>query len=74
MEKDKNSKEKEIQEKLNRLNRNINKCEEVRKRMEQVIAKYNDAIEGVELLRQTYESLIATHNNLINQFIEKTNE
>ena len=69
MGKDKTSKE--IQEKLDRLNRNIDECEKTRKKMERVIERYDDALEEVGLLKQTYESLIATHNDLINQFMEK---
>lgn len=72
MGKDKTSKE--IQEKLDRLNRNIDECEKARKKMERVIGRYEDAWKEVELLKQTYESLIATHNDLINQFMEKINK
>ena len=69
MEKDKN-----VQKLIDRLKRNIEECEQARIKMEQVIEKYEDAMNGVEVRRQTYESLIATHNRLIDQFIEKTNK
>lgn len=66
-------KDKTVQKLIDRLNKNIDECEKARIKMEQVIEKYEDAMNGVEVLRQTYESLIATHNNLIDQFINKTN-
>ena len=67
-------KDKTVQKLIDRLNKNIDECEKARIKMEQVIARYEDALSDVELLRQTYESLIITHNNLIDQFIEKTNK
>lgn len=67
-------KDKTVQKLIDRLNKNIDECEKARIKMEQVIEKYEDAMNGVEVRRQTYESLIATHNNLIDQFIEKTNK
>jgi len=67
-------KDKTVQKLIDRLNKNIDECEKARIKMEQVIEKYEDAMNGVEVRRQVYESLIATHNNLIDQFIEKTNK
>lgn len=63
--------EKEIQEKLNRLNSNIEECEKTRQKMEEVIARYEDAIKEVVVLKETYESLISTHNNMIGQLISR---
>lgn len=63
--------EKEIQEKLNRLNSNIEECEKTRQKMEEVIARYEDAIKEVGVLKETYESLISTHNNMIGQLISR---
>ena len=71
MGKIKNPIEKEIQEKLNRLNSNIEECEKNRKKMEEVIARYEDAIKEVGVLKETYESLISTHNNMIGQLISR---
>ena len=63
--------EKEIQEKLNRLNSNIDECEKTLQKMEEVIARYEDAIKEVGVLKETYESLISTHNNMIGQLISR---
>lgn len=63
--------EKEIQEKLNRLNSNIEECEKTRQKMEEIIARYEDAIKEVGVLKETYESLISTHNNMIGQLISR---
>lgn len=71
MGKIKNPIEKEIQEKLNRLNSNIEECEKTRQKMEEVIARYEDAIKEVGVLKETYESLISTHNNMIGQLISR---
>lgn len=71
MGKIKNPKEKEMQEKLNRLNSNIEECEKTRQKMEEVIARYEDAIKEVGVLKETYESLISTHNNMIGQLISR---
>lgn len=71
MGKIKKPKEKEIQEKLNRLNSNIEECEKTRQKMEEVIARYEDAIKEVGVLKETYESLISTHNNMIGQLISR---
>ena len=59
MRKDKTpkEKEKEVQEKLNRLNRNIGECERTRIRMEQIIEKYKERMKDIDLLQETYESL-----------------
>lgn len=71
MGKIKNPIEKEIQEKLNRLNSNIEECEKTRQKMEEVIARYEDAIKEVGVSKETYESLISTHNNMIGQLISR---
>jgi len=71
MGKIKKPKEKEIQGKLNRLNSNIEECEKTRQKMEEVIARYEDAIKEVEVSKETYESLISTHNNMIGQLISR---
>lgn len=71
MGKIKKPKEKEMQEKLNRLNSNIEECEKTRQKMEEVIERYEDAIKEVEVLKETYESLISTHNNMIGQLISR---
>ena len=71
MGKIKKPKEKEIQGKLNRLNSNIEECEKTRQKMEEVIARYEDAIKEVEASKETYESLISTHNNMIGQLISR---
>ena len=73
MRKDKTPKEKEIQDKLNRLNKNIDECEKVRIRMEQIIEKYKERMKDIDLLQETYESLISTHNDLIDQLMQKIN-
>lgn len=75
MRKDKTpkEKEKEVQEKLNRLNRNIEECERTRIRMEQIIEKYKERMKDIDLLQETYESLISTHNDLIDQLMQKIN-
>ena len=75
MRKDKTpkEKEKEVQEKLNRLNRNIGECERTRIRMEQIIEKYKERMKDIDLLQETYESLISTHNDLIDQLMQKIN-
>ena len=75
MRKDKTpkEKEKEVQEKLNRLKRNIDECEKTRVKMEQIIAMYEERMKDIDLLQQTYESLISTHNDLIDQLIQKIN-
>lgn len=62
---------KEIQEKLNRLNSNIEECEKTRQKMEEVIARYENAIKEYGVLKETYESLISTHNNMIGQLISR---
>ena len=66
-------KEKEVQEKLNRLKRNIEECEKTRVKMEQIIAMYEERMKDIDLLQQTYESLISTHNDLIDQLMQKIN-
>ena len=66
-------KEKEVQEKLNRLKRNIEECERTRIRMEQIIEKYKERMKDIDLLQETYESLISTHNGLIDQLMQKIN-
>ena len=71
MGKDKTSKE--IQEKLDRLKRNIEECEKTRIRMEQIITKYKERMKDIDLLQETYESLISTHNDLIDQLMQKIN-
>ncbi len=75
MRKDKTpkEKEKEVQEKLNRLKRNIDECEKTRVKMEQIIAMYEERMKDIDLLQQTYESLISTHNDLIDQLMQKIN-
>lgn len=73
MGKDKTPKEKEIQEKLDRLKRNIDECEKTRVKMEQIIAMYEERMKDIDLLQQTYESLISTHNDLIDQLMQKIN-
>ena len=75
MRKDKTpkEKEKEVQEKLNRLKRNIEECERTRIRMEQIIEKYKERMKDIDLLQETYESLISTHNDLIDQLMQKIN-
>lgn len=73
MRKDKTPKEKEIQEKLDRLKRNIDECEKTRVKMEQIIAMYEERMKDIDLLQQTYESLISTHNDLIDQLMQKIN-
>ena len=75
MRKDKTPKEKEkgVQEKLNRLKRNIDECEKTRVKMEQIIAMYEERMKDIDLLQQTYESLISTHNDLIDQLMQKIN-
>ena len=75
MRKDKTpkEKEKEVQEKLNRLKRNIEECEKTRVKMEQIIAMYEERMKDIDLLQQTYESLISTHNDLIDQLMQKIN-
>ena len=73
MGKDKIQKEKEVQEKLNRLKRNIEECERTRIRMERIIEKYEERMKDIDLLQETYESLINTHNNLIDQLMQKIN-
>lgn len=75
MRKDKTpkEKEKEVQEKLDRLKRNIEECEKTRVKMEQIIAMYEERMKDIDLLQQTYESLISTHNDLIDQLMQKIN-
>ena len=73
MGKDKIQKEKEMQDKLNRLKRNIEECEKTRIRMEQIIEKYKERMKDIDLLQETYESLINTHNDLIDQLMQKIN-
>ena len=75
MRKDKTpkEKEKEVQEKLNRLKRNIDECEKTRVKMEQIIAMYEERMKDIDLLQETYESLISTHNDLIDQLMQKIN-
>ena len=75
MRKDKTpkEKEKEVQEKLNRMKRNIDECEKTRVKMEQIIAMYEERMKDIDLLQQTYESLISTHNDLIDQLMQKIN-
>ena len=75
MRKDKTpkEKEKEVQEKLNRLKRNIDECEKTRVKMERIITMYEERMKDIDLLQQTYESLISTHNDLIDQLMQKIN-
>lgn len=51
MRNEKISKEKEVQEKLNRLNRNIAECEHLR-------AEWEERISEVKELEETYKTLI----------------
>ena len=67
MRKEKTSREKEVQEKINRLNKSIDACKKVQTRMEQIIKMYEDRLKDIDLLQETYESLISTHNGLIDQ-------
>ena len=69
MRKEKTSREKEIQEKINRLNKSIDDCKKVQARMEQIIKMYEDRLKDIDLLQETYESLISTHNGLIDQLM-----
>ena len=71
MRKEKTSREKEIQEKINRLNKSIDDCKKVQARMEQIIKMYEDRLKDIDLLQETYESLISTHNGLIDQLMQK---
>lgn len=73
MRKEKTSREKEIQEKINRLNKSIDACKKVQARMEQIIKMYEDRLKDIDLLQETYESLISTHNGLIDQLMQKIN-
>ena len=73
MRKEKTSREKEIQEKINRLNKSIGDCKKVQTRMEQIIKMYEDRLKDIDLLQETYESLISTHNSLIDQLMQKIN-
>lgn len=73
MRKEKTSREKEIQEKINRLNKSIDDCKKVQARMEQIIKMYEDRLKDIDLLQETYESLINTHNGLIDQLMQKIN-
>lgn len=73
MRKEKTSREKEIQEKINRLNKDIDACKKVQTRMEQIIKMYEDRLKDIDLLQETYESLISTHNSLIDQLMQKIN-
>ena len=73
MRKEKTSREKEIQEKINRLNKSIDACKKVQTRMEQIIKMYEDRLKDIDLLQETYESLISTHNGLIDQLMQKIN-
>ena len=73
MRKEKTSREKEIQEKINRLNKSIDDCKKVQARMEQIIKMYEDRLKDIDLLQETYESLISTHNSLIDQLMQKIN-
>ena len=67
MRKEKTSREKEIKEKINRLNKSIDDCKKVQARMEQIIKMYEDRLKDIDLLQETYESLISTHNGLMDQ-------
>ena len=73
MRKEKTSREKEVQEKINRLNKSIDDCKKVQTRMEQIIKMYEDRLKDIDLLQETYESLISTHNGLIDQLMQKIN-
>lgn len=73
MRKEKTSREKEIQEKINRLNKSIDDCKKVQARMEQIIKMYEGRLKDIDLLQETYESLISTHNGLIDQLMQKIN-
>ena len=73
MRKEKTSREKETQEKINRLNKSIDDCKKVQARMEQIIKMYKDRLKDIDLLQETYESLISTHNSLIDQLMQKIN-
>lgn len=73
MRKEKTSREKEVQEKINRLNKSIDACKKVQTRMEQIIKMYEDRLKDIDLLQETYESLISTHNSLIDQLMQKIN-
>ena len=73
MRKEKTSREKEIQEKINRLNKSIDACKKVQTRMEQITKMYEDRLKDIDLLQETYESLISTHNGLIDQLMQKIN-
>lgn len=73
MRKEKTSREKEVQEKINRLNKSIDDCKKVQARMEQIIKMYEDRLKDIDLLQETYESLINTHNGLIDQLMQKIN-
>ena len=73
MRKEKTSREKERQEKINRLNKSIDDCKKVQARMEQIIKMYEDRLKDIDLLQETYESLISTHNSLIDQLMQKIN-
>lgn len=73
MRKEKTSREKEIQEKINRLNKSIDACKKVQTRMEQITKMYEDRLKDIDLLQETYESLISTHNSLIDQLMQKIN-
>lgn len=73
MRKEKTSREKEIQEKINRLDKSIDACKKVQTRMEQIIKMYEDRLKDIDLLQETYESLISTHNGLIDQLMQKIN-
>lgn len=73
MRKEKTSREKKIQEKINRLNKSIDDCKKVQARMEQIIKMYEDRLKDIDLLQETYESLISTHNGLIDQLMQKIN-
>jgi len=71
MKKEKTLKEKDIQEKIDRLNNCIDGCKKTQIRMEQIIEMYKARLKEVDLLRETYKSLIDTHNSLINQLMQK---
>lgn len=71
MKKEKTLKEKDIQEKIDRLNKSIDDCKKTQIRMEQIIERYKARLKEVDLLRETYKSLIDTHNSLIDQLMQK---
>jgi len=71
MKKEKTLKEKDIQEKIDRLNKSIDDCKKTQIRMEQIIEGYKARLKEVDLLRETYKSLIDTHNSLIDQLMQK---